>query len=43
VDQGLIQWSYGFLVGALRVGRVIGWAISLAEMKKTEGVYPRKV
>jgi len=44
MDQRELQQNYGFLIGVWKVGRVIGWAISLEEMKKkTKGVYPREV
>jgi len=33
-NQGMLQWSYRFLEGAWEVGSVIGWVISLGEVKK---------
>ena len=42
MDQGWLQWSYGFLEAAWEVWRVIGWAISLEKGEEDQGVYSRE-
>jgi len=39
MEQGWFQWSYGFLEGAWEVGIVIGWSITLEEVKEKIKVF----